>query len=764
MEQLEGKILSVIFRNDENGYTVLNIDTEDGQTVCVGSCFPVRPGESVKLSGGYVTHSKHGRQFEFQSLETGDPIGDSGIESFLSSGVIKGIGPVLAKRIVDTFHENTLNIIENNPEELAKVKGVSKKMANSASQQYRETSDVRLAVFRLQELGLSLRQAMACFKAYGSRAKEVAMRNPYQLSDDIRGISFEMSDAIAERLGAEKYKKYRISSGIKYILKQACERQGSTCIPLDGLITDAARILNESEETVKTEIAEQEIFGRVAIREYNGVKAIGLGYVHSAERYCAQKLISLSRCVPKTFAMIKEKDASNVTLTPEQEQAVYMAMEQTVCVITGGPGTGKTTILNHIISMLEKNGISVSLAAPTGRAAKRMEKTTSRPAQTIHRLLQYEGGGEDGDVMSFAYNEERQLGAEAIIIDETSMIDVFLMSAFLSAVEPGTRLILTGDADQLPSIGPGNVLKDIIASDEISVARLTHVFRQHGDIAYNARRINRGEPIEFSGDGSFSVIEAYSHNETMARTEEIFGRLADETNLDELQIICPVKRGLIGTKEINDRIRALINPPAPYKPEVTYAERTFRVGDKVMQTMNDYSMEWQADTNTGAVKGTGVYNGDMGVIVDIDTSQKTVQILFDGEKRAEYNAEAMQHIEHAYAITIHKSQGSEFDTVIMPLCYPSSNFLTRNLLYTAVTRAKKKLIIIGKESTIESMAQNTKISRRLTGLKYELWDCAKGNLNNKIYEQSQPEPKQETQSEEQKQSFDDLLKMLENEK
>lgn len=763
MEQLEGKILSVIFRNDENGYTVLNIDTEDGETVCVGSCFPVRPGESVKLSGGYVTHSKHGRQFEFKALETGSPVGDSGIESFLSSGVIKGIGPVLAKRIVDTFHGDTLDVIENNPEELAKVKGVSKKLAESASQQYRETSDVRFAVFQLQELGLSLRQAMACFKAYGNRAREVAMRNPYQLSDDIRGISFEMSDAIAERLGSGKYTNYRISSGIKYILNQACERQGSTCLPLDGLVEDAMRMLNESEETVRAEIAEQEIFGRVAIREYNGVEAIGLGYVHRAERYCAEKLMALSRCKPKISVQIKKQDENGVKLTPEQEQAVYMAMEQTVCVITGGPGTGKTTILNHIISMLERNGIGVSLAAPTGRAAKRMEKTTSRPAQTIHRLLQYEGGGDD-DAMSFAYNEERKLSAEAVIIDETSMIDVFLMSALLSAIEPGTRVILTGDADQLPSIGPGNVLKDIIASEEICVARLTHVFRQHGDIAYNARRINQGEPMEFTGDGTFSFIPAYNHSDTMARTEEIFDRCAEETSLDELQIICPVKRGLIGTKEINNRIRAAINPPAPYKPEVTYGERTFRVGDKVMQTVNDYSMEWRADTNTGTVKGTGVYNGDMGVISDIDMSEKTVQILFDGEKKADYNAEAMQHIEHAYAITIHKSQGSEFGTVIMPLCYPSSNFLTRNLLYTAVTRAKKKLIIIGRESTIESMVLNTKISRRLTGMKYELRDCAKGNPDVQVYEERQSELEKERPPEEPEPSFDDLLKMLENEK
>lgn len=753
MEQLEGNVLSVIFRNDDNGYTVLSVDADGKETVCVGSCFPVRPGESVKLSGQYVTHAKHGRQFEFSSMEAGSPIGDASIEAFIGSGILKGIGPVLAKRIVEKFHGDSLTVIEKYPDELAKVKGVSKKTAQNASEQYRETSDVRITVFQLQELGLSLRQAMSCFKAYGKRAKEVAMRNPYQLADDIRSITFEMSDAIADRLGADKYTSYRVAAGVKYILRQACDRQGSTCIPLENLIKSACGLLHESEERITAEIAEQEMFGRIAIREYNGVQAIGLGYIHEAERYCAEKLIRLSLSRPKIAAEFKETDINGVQLTSEQEQAVYMALEQTVCVITGGPGTGKTTILNHIISMLERNGISVSLAAPTGRAAKRMEKTTSRPAQTIHRLLQYEGGGED-DAMSFAYNADRPLKAEAIIIDETSMIDVFLMSSLLAAIDCGTRVILTGDADQLPSIGPGNVLKDVIASEAISVCRLTRVFRQHGDIAYNARRINQGDALEFTGDANFSFIGSANHVDTLEQVINAYVRCAQDTDLDELQIICPVKRGLIGTKEINERIRARINPPAQNKLELAFGEKVYRVGDKVMQTMNDYSMEWKANTPTGTVSGMGVYNGDMGMIADIDTSDKTVSVLFDGERMAVYNTDALQHIEHAYAITIHKSQGSEFGTVIMPLCYPKSDFLTRNLLYTAVTRAKKRLIIVGMESTIDNMILNTKISRRLTGMKYEL----RGYLREAA---SAPESASAPISEaDESIAFDDLLKML----
>ncbi|MBQ4061977.1 MAG: ATP-dependent RecD-like DNA helicase [Christensenellaceae bacterium] len=731
MTFIEGTVLEIIFRNSDNGYTVLEADCDGKLVTCVGSIPFIQPGEYVRFYGAYTTHKTYGDQFKVASMESRLPEEDESIRLFLSGGLIKGIGEILADRIVNRFHEDTFNILENHPHELATIKGISMNLALKIQAQIVELTSVRSSIIALQSMGLSVKQAFAAYEAYGAAAADVIKQNPYKLIDDVYGIGFERADAIAERLGIEKYSDFRAKNGIRHILKKQMEEFGHTCLPRETLKKYACELL-EIDDTVAEETIDGLLLnGTLSENIYNETQATALYSAYRSESYCAYRLVNManSETATQVDPKVIDKVLSSSNLSEAQEMAVITALSGCVSIITGGPGTGKTTILNQLITILEKSGLTAALAAPTGRAAKRMEKATMRRAQTIHRLLEYGMDSEDdkGGRFRFRRDEDNPIEADAVIIDETSMVDIYLMESLLRAIAPGTRLIFTGDADQLPSVGPGNVLKDMISAGIIPVFRLTEVFRQKGNIALNAHKVNRGEKLDLFPAGDFVFIPADSSEDTLAAVKKLYiDRINDGVSVDEIQVICPIKRGLIGVQNLNNELRELINPRLADKSEAKVGETTFRAGDKVMQTSNNYAKEWHLkDTLRTLSPGTGVFNGDMGFIMDIDAMDLSAEILFDDDRIAEYELNELNQIEHAYAVTVHKSQGSEFDTVILPLYYGATPFLTRNLFYTAITRAKRKLFIIGSKRTIDHMIQNSRISHRFTGLKYEMLEAAK---------------------------------------
>ncbi len=726
MTSVEGTVLEIIYRNEENTYTVLDIDADGRLLTCVGNIPPIQPGEFVRFFGSFTVHRVYGEQFKISSMETKLPESREGIKLFLSGGLVKGVGEVIADRIVSEFGTDTFDIIENDPDKLAGIKGISRNLAAKIHEQIMELHGVRSIIMELQEMGLTLKQAISSYDVYGEAASSIILSNPYRLIDDVPGINFVRADSIAVSIGIDNYSELRLYNGVKYMLKLKMD-QGHTCYPEETLIQEAAELLESDTGDIEKALKSLVGNGQVTESVYNGVTAVSDSRAHFAESGAAYKLMLLSHAAPKQDIdrrIVESVIYDSSYLSEEQELAILKAVSSTVCVITGGPGTGKTTILNELISIFEQNGITTALAAPTGRAAKRMEKASGRQAKTIHRMLEY--GMQDDEIEDmdgiFMKNEENPLDSEAVIIDESSMIDIFLLNNLLSAIEPGTRVIFTGDADQLPSVGPGNVLKDIINSGCVPVATLTEVFRQTGNIAMNAHRINRGEQAELFSAGDFVFIPASDQEETVELVISEYKRaVGDAENINDVQIICPVKNGTIGVKNINQVIRDQVNPRLVEKDEIQYGETVFRVGDKVMQTANNYNKEWYLKgQNRITSMGSGIFNGDIGVIEDIDNDEKEITIVFDNEKVCEFDINELQDIEHAYAVTVHKSQGSEFDTVILPLYYSGNTFLTRNLLYTAVTRAKERIIIIGMKRSIDFMIRNNRISRRFTSLKYEI--------------------------------------------
>lgn len=758
MSYVEGTVADIVYRNEENGYTVLDLDCEGKLVVCVGNIALIQPGEYVRFYGGYTTHKTYGEQFKVVSMESKMPENDESIVLFLAGGLIKGVGEVIARRIVEQFHEQSFSVIENNPRRLAQIKGISPKMADKIHEQFVGLQTIRGVIISLQGMGLSIKEAMAAYEAYGQSAAYIIEQNPYRLIEDVPGIGFLKADRIAAEIGMERYAKMRLESGFLHILKRKMEA-GHTCFPLDEAVRSAAEFLQEEQGRVLE--AERRLAERGALAEnsYNGVRAVALNTAHLAESYAAYRLVQLSKAAPKievSSALVEDVLKKDDLLSEEQERAVMLAASCPVCVITGGPGTGKTTILNQILEIFEKSGIVTALAAPTGRAAKRMEKATLRPAKTIHRLLEF--GAQPGEDISeysrFARDEDNPIEADAVIIDETSMVDIFLLRSLLAALAPGTRLILTGDSDQLPSVGPGNVLKDIIKSGQLPVAVLREVFRSQGNIAMNAHKVNQGQQIDLFSAGDFLFLPTKTAEEALERTIRAFQeRLEEGIPMDEVQIICPVKKGQIGVYRINKEIRERLNPRRAEKPELEFGDTIYRQGDKVMQTANNYAKEWYLKGSIRALTaGTGAFNGDIGRIDSIDTAQRTLEVLFDDGRLAEYSQTELAELEHAYAVTVHKSQGSEFDTVILPLFYGYSEFLTRNLLYTAITRAKRKMILVGSQRTIWHMVANARVSRRYTALDHEI--CAQAEMVQKLAQGK----------ERQKDEWDELFQMLEEDR
>lgn len=731
MTSIEGTVLTIVFRNSDNGWTVMEVDFNGDLTTAVG-CLPhIHEGEFVRLYGAWTEHRMYGRQFSVTSVETRLPVAAESIRQFLSSGLIKGVGEGLAGRIVDAFGEDTFDVIENSPELLAGVKGVSKKLAENINESFMEHVGVKQVIIDLQSLGLSVKQAFRALERYGAAAAALIRENPYRMIDDIYGIGFERADRIAAGIGVEPTSDYRIDMGIRHELVTAMN-DGHTCLPRYELIRRAALMMGVSEALVEARICAMTLSDQIAQKFVNNVPAVFHMAAYISETDIAQRLYTLGKCAPRVpirdAAAAFERYIGGVELSEEQERAVLMALCSQVVVITGGPGTGKTTIIKAILSIFEQSGVTTALCAPTGRAAKRIEQSTGRVASTIHRLLEYGVGEDEGfeNEARFIRNEDNPLEAEAVIVDEASMIDIFLMRALLRALSPGSRLVIVGDADQLPSVGPGNVLRDVISSGVFPVTKLTRFYRQKegGTIVENAHRVNRGESPELYTTGEFIFMPETEPENVIERIKQLLtqGELPAKYDiLEHVQILSPVKKGLLGVYNLNMEIRELLNPRLVSRPEVQVGDTLFREGDKVMQTRNNYGMEWYyADGMQMYNRGTGVFNGDLGRIVSIDTDLKEVVIRFDGNRDATYAYPELEQIEHAYAVTVHKSQGSEFPVVILPLLSGGGRFLSRNLLYTALTRAMEKVIIIGRKESVEAMVQNNRILGRYTTLDHEL--------------------------------------------
>ncbi|MEZ4358414.1 MAG: ATP-dependent RecD-like DNA helicase [Eubacteriales bacterium] len=722
MINIEGSVVNIIYTNYENGYTVIDLDVNGELITAVGKLSFLKPGEFVRLRGNWAEHKTFGSQFKVDIYESSLPENLDGIKYYLSSGLIKGVGEVLADRIVERFKLDTFNIIKNDPELLTEIKGISKPIALNISKSVIAHSNVQNIIIWLQEMGISTNQAIKIYEVLGDTTIATIRQNPYILIDSVRDIGFEKADKIASNIGINFDSPFRIQSGIKHVLKSGME-QGHTCLPLTYIKRECGRILKIlNEEEILSSINELLVNGDLSMKEYLGKQMVFLSYCYITEADISNRLISILKSPSKIdisdFDKKLKDSIKDITLSREQKNAVVFAVSNNVTIITGGPGTGKTTILNAIINILERSGVTVALCAPTGRAAKRMEETTGRAAKTIHRLLEYDFSS-DEDYPIFSRNEENPLDAEVIVVDEASMIDIFLFRSLLKAIKDGSRLIIVGDSDQLPSVGPGNVLSDIISSGIFNTNKLTHFYRQdgRGDIVTAAHAVNEGLLPNLKSNKEFVFLKVPN---STAAIDTLLNEISKAKGTD-IQIITPIKRSALGCVNLNELLRNYLNPAKSTLTEITYGSTTFREGDKVMQIKNNYSKEWTClNKNNISVKSSGIFNGEMGRIISIDTLDQKLHILFDSEREAQYDINELNELEHSYAITVHKSQGSEFDTVILPLLFSKSDFFTRNLLYTAITRAKNKLIIIGIEDCIKHMVNNVDTHRRVTSLRLEL--------------------------------------------
>lgn len=732
-ESVTGYIDHIIFRNEDNGYTVMvlkGIEDEDELT-CVGSFPVVTQGASVELEGNFTQHPVYGKQFQASRLTEKMPEDALAMERYLGSGAIKGIGAALAARIVRHFGEDTLRIVEEEPERLAEVKGISEKKAREIAMQVAEKSDMRKAMMFLQKYGISLNLGAKIYQKYGDSVYSVLQENPYRLADDISGVGFKIADEIAYRIGIHTDSDYRIKSGMIYTLLQATG-EGHVYLPKEELFQRAAELLGVDSSYMEKHLVDLAMDRKIIQKEQDGQILIYPAQYYYLELNTARMLQELDIFCPEDEKMVARRIAqiekeTGTVLDEMQKKAVQEAAEHGLLVLTGGPGTGKTTTINAIIRYFEGEGAELRLAAPTGRAAKRMTETTGYEAQTIHRLLELSGMPEDdreGQPIHFERNAENPLDADVIIIDEMSMVDIHLMHSLLMAVTAGTRLILVGDENQLPSVGPGNVLHDIIRSAQFPVVELKKIFRQasESDIVVNAHKINKGEQVELNNKSrDFFFLKRYDADiiirVVIALIQEKLPKYV-EAKPFEIQVLTPMRKGLLGVDRLNQILQRYLNPPDPSRKEKEIGQGLFREGDKVMQVRNNYQMEWEIRGRYGIAieKGVGVFNGDTGIIRTINDFSETAEIEFEDGRWAEYSFKQLDELELAYAVTIHKSQGSEYPAVIIPLLSGPRMLMNRNLLYTAVTRARKCVTVVGSEETFREMIKNEKQQRRYSSL------------------------------------------------
>ncbi len=728
--KLTGTIESVVYRNSENGYTVLDVFSH-GEIITVSGKFPiVGIGEALELEGEFKINPRYGEQFVAEHVRVDKPNDEKAIEKYLSCGLISGVGEVTARNIVKRFGQETLKVIDEEPEKLASIKGISIKKANEIHNTYQDIKKMQEAVMFLQKYDISINMAVKIYNKYKSKTEEVLQSNPYKLVEDIDGIGFKTADKIAIKLGVSFDSDVRIKAGVLFALGEIAEKQGSTVAGFDEVKATALEVLELDgtyAERIEDAIVDLEITGAIKKVVHNETDSLAISKYYSMEDYISKKLVNL--CMNSDVAKLgsdKEIEQyeilNNIKLHENQKEAVLAGTSEGVVVITGGPGTGKTTIIKGILKILKNARLKCMLMAPTGRAAKRLEEQTGEQASTIHRALEANFAKNS---RGFVKNETNPLETDVVIIDEVSMLDVFLMSSLLKAINFGTRLILVGDKDQLPSVGAGNVLADIIASDVFKVVELTQIYRQSEDsmIAQNAHRINNSEMPDLKVKSS-DFFYSSTHepqlvaNEIVSLISERMPKYFKDITSDDIQVIAPMKAGVAGVDNLNVLIQEKLNPKSPEKKQIELHKRIFRVGDRVMQIVNNYDREWEKYTSFGyATYGSGVFNGDMGYVDDIYTEINEVYVTFDDGRRACYSYAELEEIVLSYAITIHKSQGSEFPAVIIPIMGGSPLLMNKNLLYTAVTRAKKMVVLIGKSSNIFYMVNNKSSAIRNTMLK-----------------------------------------------
>ena len=726
MEKLAGYVEHIIYRNTDNGYTVLNLVSGEEEITCVGIFAAITEGENIEATGDYTDHPTYGTQFKVVSFEEKAPEDEEAIERYLGSGAIKGIGLAMAARIVRRFKEDTFRIIEEEPERLAEIKGISERKAMEIASQVNEKRDLRQAMIFLQQFGITMNLAVKIYNRYGQEVYGILKENPYRLADDIEGVGFRTADDIAAKAGIRTDSDFRVRSGILYTLLQA-SGEGHTYLPKEELTAKTVELLGVDAAVIEKNYMDLAMERKIIMKQTLERTEIYASSFYYMEANTATMLRQLNISYDVADAEIEHRihkieKQTGMQLDEHQVSAVKEAVRNGLLVITGGPGTGKTTTINTIIRYFEMEGMDIFLAAPTGRAAKRMSETTGFQARTIHRMLELNGGVEGS--AGFERNESNPLETDVVIIDEMSMVDITLMNSLLKAVAAGTRLILVGDINQLPSVGPGSVLKDIIESGACNVVMLTKIFRQAStsDIIVNAHKINRGEEVSLDNKSmDFFFLKRYEAdiiiNVVLQLVKQKLPKFVDATPYD-IQVLTPMRKGLLGVERLNGILQQYLNPPDRSKREKEHGDMIFREGDKVMQTKNNYQLEWEISTKFGLTvdKGMGIFNGDMGIIKEINDFAETMTVEFDEGRKVEYSFKLLDELELAYAITIHKSQGSEYPAVVIPLLSGPSMLMNRYLLYTAVTRARKCVTLVGNEKTFFQMIHNISQQKRYSGL------------------------------------------------
>ena len=730
METITGFVEHIVFRNEENGYTVLNLAVEEDEVTCVGVFQFISEGESVELKGEYTVHPSYGPQFQVESYAIKAPQDIVSIERYLGSGAIKGVGAALAARIVRRFKEDTFRIIEEEPERLAEIKGISERKAQEIAEQTEEKRELRQAMIFLQNYGISLTLAVKIYQTYQLDMYRIIQENPYKLAEDVTGVGFKIADEIAHKVGIHMDSDFRIRSGILYVLQQA-SLEGHTYLPKELLTRRACELLEVDTDAVEKHYMDMTIDRKLVMKQTEDQVQIYASTFYYMELNVAVMLRELNVKYDFSETAVEQRirkieELSDLKLDEMQHIAVVEAVRSGLLVITGGPGTGKTTTINTIIQFFESEGMDISLAAPTGRAAKRMSETTGYEAKTIHRLLELSGGMDEH--AGFERNEQNPLETDVLIIDEMSMVDITLIHNLLKAVVAGTRVILVGDVNQLPSVGPGCVLKDIIDSHACNVVRLNRIFRQasESDIIVNAHKINRGGPVVLDNKSrDFFFLKRYDANVIISICIQLIQqKLPKYVNAEpfDIQVLTPMRKGLLGVERLNTILQQYLNPPDAKKAEHEHGQTIFRVGDKVMQIKNNYQAEWEVRSryNIPIEKGLGVFNGDMGLVREINTFSETLTVEYEEGRMVEYPFKELDQLELAYAITIHKSQGSEYPAVIIPLLTGPRMLMNRNLLYTAVTRARKCVTLVGDEKAFYNMEANVNEQKRYSGLRDRL--------------------------------------------
>ena len=730
MLELEGRLRDVIFQNESNGYTVGVLETNDDEEITVVGYLPtVREGEYVKVKGDIKFHDTYGEQLEVKEYRPSAPTTEDSILHYLASGVIKGIGRKMAERIVDQFGTESLEVIEKEPERLREVSGVGKKKAQQIIESFKAQNQLREIILFLSKYGVTPNLAVKIYKKYKEQAIPMIQENPYRLAEDIYGIGFKVADGIASSMGIARDSEYRLHAGTNYILNRI-HMEGHTYAPKAQLVRETKGLLGSKEERIEAAIETLALNGKLQLERLDDELIVYAMAYYYAEAGVAKKVIELSEAELEEVTINLEEEIADIEeeedldLASNQKEAVKEGVQNGMLVITGGPGTGKTTTLNTLIKLFEKLEMTVTLAAPTGRASKRMTETSGMEAKTIHRLLEIGYSEDDNLGMMFNRDEDNPLESDVLIIDEASMIDITLMNSFLKAVQKGTRVVLVGDIDQLPSVGPGNVLRDIIDSGVVKVVKLNEIFRQAKEsmIVVNAHKINQGQyPLLNKKDKDFFFITKREKEEVLHTLLDVVkSRLPNHykySPTSDIQVLTPMKKGEVGTLNLNTSLQQKLNPPRGEKKEKKMKDKIFREGDKVMQIRNNYSLKWvNHDSSAFEYKGEGVFNGDMGYIVRIDRESEELEVHFDDNKEVVYDFTKLDELDLAYATTVHKSQGSEFSVIVMPVTWGPPMLLTRNLFYTAVTRAKELVVLIGEEKFLRMMIDNDKIITRHSGL------------------------------------------------